>query len=94
MRKLEKSHENGFVTWLVQYAEWEAIKINRRGWPDRMIIGPYHVCYFIEFKRDVDEELRKLQVHFKDFLEQLGFKVYVCRSAEEAKEITRKYIYA
>jgi hypothetical protein len=91
MRPLETSHETGFVKWLDTYAQWEAIKIYRRGWPDRLVIGPGPVVFFIEFKRDVNEDLRKLQKHVREFLITIGFNVYVCRSAKEAKERTRKH---
>lgn len=82
------------MRWIDTYALWRAIKIYRHGWPDRLIIGPYHVAFFIEFKRDADEDLRKKQEHVRDFLISLGFNVYVCRSAAEAKEITTRYFYA
>jgi hypothetical protein len=91
MRELESKHETGFVRWIDTFALWEAIKIQRRGWPDRLVIGPGPVFFFIEFKRDAKESLRKLQDHIREFLQRLGFEVYVCRSAEEAKEATRKY---
>lgn len=79
------------MRWLDTYAQWEGIKIYRRGWPDRLVIGPGPVLFFIEFKRDADEDLRKLQIYIRNFLITLGFAVYVCRSAEEAKQETRKY---
>jgi hypothetical protein len=91
MRQRETRHETGFVRWLDTYALWRAIKIYRHGWPDRLVIGPGPVFFFIEFKRDAREDLREKQKHVRAFLQRLGFKVYVCRSAEEAKNKTRKY---
>lgn len=92
--RLETSHEKGYMRWIDTYVDWRAIKLYRRGWPDRLILGPGGTIFFIEFKRDVNEDLRKLQKHVRKFLQQLGFNVYVCRSKEEAKEETRKYFYA
>ena len=92
--RLETSYEKSYMRWLDQLVYWKAIKIYRRGWPDRLIIGPGPVMFWIEFKRDVSEDLRKLQKHKRDFLITLGFKVYVCRSTEEAKAKTRKYFQA
>lgn len=89
--RLETSHEKGYMRWLDQFVYWEAIKIYRRGWPDRLVIGPGPVMFWIEFKRDVSEDLRKLQKHTRNFLITLGFIVYVCRSTTEAKEVTRKH---
>ena len=89
--RLETVHEKAYVKWLDNYVFWSAIKIYKRGWPDRLIIGPGPVMFWIEFKRDATTELRKLQTHVKWFLEMLGFKVYVCRSAEAAKKITVKH---
>ncbi len=91
MRRLETSHEKGYMRWLDTYVYWEAIKIYRRGWPDRLVIGPGPTTFFIEFKRNANEDLRKLQKHIRKLLTNLGFNVYVCRSTKEAKEVTRKH---
>lgn len=91
MRRLETSHEKAFMLWLDTYALWEGIKIYRKGWPDRLVIGPKRVTFFIEFKRDQKEDLRALQEFIRDHLITLGFKVYVCRSAEEAKAKVRRH---
>ena len=82
------------MRWINTYVDWRAIKLYRRGWPDRLIIGPGRTTFFIEFKRDADEDLRTLQKHVRKFLISLGYKVYVCRSTDEAKEETRKHFYA
>lgn len=91
MRRLETSHEKSYMRWLDRFVYWKAIKINRRGWPDRLVIGPGPTTFFIEFKRDIDEDLRKLQRYIGNLLIRMGFNVYVCRSAKEAKEVTRKH---
>jgi len=91
MRRLETSHEKAFMRWLDSYVFWEAIKLYRKGWPDRLVIGPKGVIFFIEFKRDQDEDLRKLQEFWRDFLTKLGFKYYVCRSGKEAEAIVRRH---
>lgn len=89
--RLETAHEKSYVLWIDRYVFWQAIKIYKRGWPDRLVIGPGPVIFWIEFKRNVNTDLRKLQEHIKEYLEKLGFKVYVCRSAEAAKKITTKH---
>lgn len=89
--RLETSHEKGYMRWLDNYVFWIAIKIYRRGWPDRLVLGPGAIAFFIEFKRDKDHDLRKLQNFWREYLTKLGFKVYVCRSTTEAKKVTRKY---
>ena len=90
LRRLETSHEKAYVKWLDKYVLWEAIKIHRRGWPDRLVIGPKAVTFWIEFKRDDKEDLRLTQDDVRVHLIEMGFYVYVCRSAAEAKEVTRK----
>ena len=91
MRRLETSHEKAYVLWLDKYVLWEAIKIYRRGWPDRLVLGPKAVIFWIEFKRDEEEDLRQLQQDVRVHLIEMGFNVYVCRSAAEAKAVTRKH---
>ena len=91
LRRLESAHEKAYMRWLDKYVLWEAIKIYRKGWPDRLVIGPGAVTFWIEFKRDEKEDLRQLQDDVRVHLITMGFYVYVCRSAAEAKEVTRKH---
>lgn len=89
---LEKHIEKNFVDWIEEfYTEWYAIKINKRGWPDRLILGPGPTVFFIEFKLP-GEEPRRMQVYVFGMLRKLGFKVYVCESTEEAESIVRSHL--
>lgn len=92
--KLEKEVEQPFADWVNNdVAEWWALKFappGRRGWPDRILLGPNAIVFFIEFKR-VGEELEPLQAHIRDVIQDLGFTVYVCESTEDAKQKTRAY---
>jgi hypothetical protein len=94
MRKLEREVEQPYADWVNNdVPEWWALKFappGRRGWPDRILLGPGAIVFFIEFKRP-GEDLEPLQVHNKGLLEDLGFIVYVCESTKDAKDKTRAY---
>lgn len=87
--QLESSIENSFCDWLeLQFPKWHAYKLktlNNSGWPDRLILGPHAVIFFIEFKRP-GEKPEPLQKHIHKLLRKLGFKVYVCTTVKSAKE--------
>lgn len=84
--KLEKVAENKFVTHIRQKTGCICVKltlVGMRGFPDRMILCPGALVYFIEFKR-VGHEPRKLQHHIHGLLRNLGFRVLVTASEKEA----------
>ena len=90
MPRVEKNIERAFVTWFHRVVPTGyAVKLAAqgfRGLPDRMVLAPGGRMFFIEFKtaRGVVRPLQK-EIHRR--LAALGFKVYVCRSAEEAKQV-------
>jgi len=94
-KQLEKNIEQPFADWVNnKVPDWHCVKLTqsgRRGYPDRLLLGPKAKVFFIEFKRP-GEKLDRLQTYIKWQLEKLGFKVYVCKSTEDAKRIVRYYI--
>lgn len=93
-RRLEAAIEKSFCDWLkLEPDNWQAIKIHRRGWPDRLILGPHSIIFFIEFKRP-GEYVRRIQRIVHELLKKLGFKIYVCKSVTEAKERVYRHIQA
>ncbi len=92
---LEKHIEDDFVEWVEEsYGDWYVLKakMHRKGWPDRLILGPRRTIYFIEFKQP-GEEPSKVQEYVFGLIRKLGFKVYVCESTESAQEIFRSYLH-
>ena len=63
----------------------EAGRFGSTGWPDYMILNHHHV-FFIEFKRP-GGALTPLQVHMREAICKLGFKVYLVDDVAEGKEI-------
>jgi hypothetical protein len=93
-RRLEAAIEKRFCDWLkLEPDDWQAIKIHRIGWPDRLILGPFAIIFFIEFKRP-GEYVRRIQRIMHELLRKLGFKVYVCKSFPEAKAKVHQHIQA
>jgi len=88
MNKLEKEIENDFVRYARQRGAL-AVKFEdkaRRNAPDRIILCPGGVTLFIEFKRP-GEKCRPGQLAYHQMLSRLGFRVWVCETANEAKHI-------
>lgn len=88
--KPETKQEKRFAEVIVPRSKWDAVAVKlvlfgMRGFPDRTILGNGK-CFFIEFKSP-GEPLKPNQRRWKRILERVGFKVYVCYSAEEAKEV-------
>lgn len=98
MKKLELPEERRFYAWIKKHTLLEILKLNvrgRRGWPDRLLLGNGPLIIFFEFKRPDDTgTLSKLQEIVISELKKYGFKVYVVRSFEEAKEIATREIQA
>lgn len=81
---------------LIRAANGVTIKLaldRSAGWPDTLVLGPYGVVFFIEFKK-YNGKPRKLQLHQHRILRKLDHKVYVVTSPIEAlrlyKEAVRK----
>ncbi len=95
--RLEKEVDGPFVTWLAaNYPAYFAIKfMHRRGWPDRIVVGPERFVLFLEFKRPGAPKKRrgeKLQRWFADQLRSYGFTYEVVNSKATAIEAFRKEI--
>lgn len=80
--------------YIETFEDWYAVKLlKRRGWPDRLILGPGPTVYFIEFKR-VGKDAEKLQRFVHKLLRKLGLKVYVCKTVKAGKKIFRRHFQA
>ena len=85
--------ESKVCEYIEDFENWFAIKIKRRGWPDRLIIGPGPTIFFIEFKQ-VKKSERELQAYIHSLLRLLGIKVYVCKTIPAGKKIFRRHFQA
>lgn len=93
--KLETNIENEHRKWAEKMG-LHSIKLNplgRVGLPDRIIIGPCRLIFFIEFKRR-NKKARRIQRYIHDIIRGFGFNVYVCDNLEEAKGVTLNEIEA
>ena len=91
----ENKIEQDYRDWLRDEFPLLAIAIklilfSGSGFPDRTILCKGQV-FFIEFKYE-DNGLSPQQVKWKERLERLGFKVYVCYTLSQAKRITKKHL--
>lgn len=88
--KLESKPERLFADW-VNNKGFEAIKIEKRGWPDRLIVLNWGYSFYIEFKRFNDKfgkrKGEKLQQYVHKKLRKRGCHVYLVDNLEQAKEI-------
>lgn len=93
----EQSIEQKYVHWVRQMYGGRAIKLDvksQRGVPDRMVMLPRGVLFFIEFKapgKTVGVYQRFLH---KIWEEHLGQRVYVCDNLTDAQRITRREAWA
>lgn len=76
-RPLEKTIEKKCVSY-AENLNWISIKLDKakRGWPDRLFIGPAARTLFVEFKRP-GERRRKQQIGNHQRLAARGFTVEV-----------------
>jgi len=88
--KLESSIENAYVRY-VESLNFNAIKIQKRSWPDRLTVLLNGYGFYIEFKRDKDKfgkrEGEKYQAYAHNQLRNRGFHVYLVDDLKQAKEI-------
>lgn len=90
--KLETSAESSYVKW-VDKQGYIAIKINKRGWPDRITILDYGYSFYIEFKRENKKDKfgkrvgEKLQKYRHNELRKKGVHVYLVDNIYDAKDI-------
>lgn len=83
--RLESADERKFVA-LVESEGNVALKVLRRGWPDRLIQLEYGYSFYIEFKRK-GKKPRKLQEHFQKQIRKKKIHVYTCDTYAQALEI-------
>ena len=86
-RKLERSIEASCC----RYAEmqgWEHVKLDRakRGWPDRLYLGPNSLVLLVEFKRP-GERPRPQQLANHRRLSDLGHPVALVDSADQFRHL-------
>ena len=90
---LEIDIEGTFVTYAKKlgYTAFKLIILNRRGFPDRTVIGKNKTLFFIEFKRK-NKPLSAQQVIIKRILVNYGFDYYVCDEIGQAEAILDRYV--
>jgi len=84
----EANIEKEFVDYAKKYhcvAE-KLVMLVGRGWPDRTVLCPGGILFFVEFKKK-GEKLSPKQVLIKRLLTRLGFKYYVCDQIGQAEAI-------
>ena len=62
------------------------VKLEIKGWPDRMLLRDNGRTTFIELKTE-QGRLTALQRYIRRVLKQLGFPVHVCKSLKQFKSI-------
>lgn len=90
LQTLETSRERKFVEY-VNKKGFDALKLTKRSYPDRLILLDCGYSFMIEFKRDASKFTRrkgeKLQKHTHDKLRERGIHVYLCDTVVQAKII-------
>ena len=92
--KLESSTEIVFVKW-VSMQNCDAIKVNKRSWPDRLVVLNWGYSFYIEFKREGKADKfgkrkgEKFQKHTHNELRKRGVHVYLVDDIHQAKEVFR-----
>jgi len=61
------------------------------GMPDRLVIGPYRVFFFIEFKTPRNPTATPLQKARHKMLRGFGFDVYIVRYSYEINDIVKTH---
>lgn len=92
MAALETVVEGKYVSWVDEQG-YDAIKINKLGWPDRLTILDFGYSFYIEFKRKGKRkhfgkrqgETYQSYIHKK--LREKGTHVYLVETLEEAKKV-------
>jgi len=91
VRRLEKVEELKFCKY-VRARGWKCIKLStagpfgERGHSDRLVLAPYKVALFFEFKRK-GEVPTQMQIRRHTELITMGFQVHVVYTAQEAIKI-------
>lgn len=92
MRKIRvaKTRESTIESYLVEQVEangGRCEKVERKGWPDRMILAPHGRTYFAEVKRPKGGRFEPLQLQCHRMLRGYGFKVYTPKTKEEVNSV-------
>lgn len=91
---LEVSIEDQFVKYAKRF-KCVALKLvffGKRGFPDRSVLAPGGIIFFIEFKKSSDKRLSATQYPVRVMLEKFGFKYYVCNKKGQAESILDKHL--
>lgn len=82
--QLERSLERKCVVYAEEMCSFLSIKLDnaKRGWPDRLFLGPGKQMFLVEFKRPGEGPTKK-QIAVHAMLGVLGFKVWVIDDFEE-----------
>ncbi|HEO64628.1 MAG TPA: VRR-NUC domain-containing protein [Spirochaetes bacterium] len=83
--KLESLIESRFCRYAARF-DIDAIKIYKRGWPDRLVSLKNGYGFYIEFKGP-NGEIQLVQAHVHRCLRKKGFHVYICDNFEDAVTI-------
>lgn len=90
MTRLEKYIE-GALCRRVKELDGKCIKLTGyKGIPDRLVLLPGGIAFFVELKSDKGE-LAEAQTVWRVTLNALGFNVYTCRSRAELNAVLRRY---
>lgn len=93
---LEVNAERNYTDYVKRHG-YEAIKIDRRGYPDRLTLLDYGYCFLIEFKRDkktfTKRKGEKLQAYTHDQLRSREIHVYLCDTVYQAITIFHYEVY-
>ena len=90
--KLETSDETTYVNWVTKQG-YDALKVHKRSWPDRLTVLNWGYSFYIEFKREgkVDKfgkrKGEKFQKYTHSELRKRGIHVYLVDDIYQAKAI-------
>ena len=82
---LERDVEVYFCSQLAQRGSGYAVKFAdpaRRGAPDRLVLAPKGVAYFVEFKRPAGGRVSPHQMSYAFRLQSLGFRVFLIHNRD------------
>ena len=65
--------------------------LGRKGWPDRMVLGPNKLVMFVEFKKK-GKTLSGAQTSIRLIIEKYGFAYHVCDEIGQAEAMLKEAI--
>ena len=89
-RILEKDVEKAVCDYAVKLGWWHRkfSSPSHRSVPDQIMITPFHMVLFVEFKRP-KEKPTPAQIREATRLQEVGQRVYCCDDIEKGKELVR-----